>query len=287
MKTYSDNSNIIIALLTALVTYLFSWQEIIDIQATIRDGLKIAAHISFIGFIVMVIVSVYLNWGSILLAINCGVLHLRGIPIRFSMAYLYIIEIEGKYLLVKNSNFDHYQLVGGKYKVYDQGKHQLKELGVSDDRVMDTGGVAKDDLAKFVPAKNALKFLNWFKSGQNREVSHWREFYEELLSEACPFLSKDKFRYVDYCLESTVITPIKTTPEWGCSEILSFDILKLIPTSEQESELKQLFLEGNNDRIKWVDRNLIDNLGWNSQDREIPFRIGSHTKWALDGKYTK
>ena len=43
------------------------------------------------------------------------------------MSYLYIIKIDDEYLLVKNSNYGHYQLVGGKYKRLEGTQSLLKE----------------------------------------------------------------------------------------------------------------------------------------------------------------
>ena len=54
--------------------------------------------------------------------------------IRFSMSYLYRIKIDDKYLLVRNNNFGHYQLVGGKYKLLNDTRSFIqKEFDAIDD----------------------------------------------------------------------------------------------------------------------------------------------------------
>jgi hypothetical protein len=56
----------------------------------------------------------------------------------------------------------------------------------------------KDDIAVFIPAKNAIKFLDWFNSRKEREISHWREFYEELVDGKAKLLDPKIFPYVNY-----------------------------------------------------------------------------------------
>lgn len=217
-------------------------------------------------------------------------LALRGKNIRFSMSYLYRIEIEGKYLLVKNNNFGHFQLVGGKYKILSDTRSKLKsDFNAMDDPKLPNSGVMKDDFALFIPAKKAMKFLDWFNKGVDREVSHWREFYEELImADGEGFLSKDNFPYVNYNFKGKVLTPIKRTPGWeDCYEILQYDILDLVPTSEQRQELKRLLEKGDSDKIKWASSNLINSLGHDDAKKNKQYDIGQHTKWALYMKWCK
>ena len=78
---------------------------------------------------------------------------------------------------------------------------------------MKTNGLKKGDLAVFVPAKNAVKFLEWFNTGKDREISHWREFYEELLGgKEKQILSHKNFPYVNYKFIKSVMTPLKKSP---------------------------------------------------------------------------
>lgn len=288
MKKYRDLKGLFFAVMTPLLLYVLGYEKFYDFDANIASGLILAGHISLAALFLTFSWFLIENRSRARLAVHCFFLGLCKKSIRFSMSYLYLIEVDGKYLLVKSSNFDHYQLVGGKYKVYDIGKQHLEDLEARSDYIMKDHGVAKDDLALFVPAKNALNFLDWFETGANREISHWREFYEELLSQNNPVLSHEHFKYVDYRLEKTVMTPIRTTPWWdGCPEILRYDILRLIPSPQQEMELRQLLNKGDTDYIKWVDQQLIDTLGRNIYSKEVEFKIGEHTKWALNGKFSK
>ncbi len=231
----------------------------------------------------------YENRKRLLLVIQCCILSMRGKYIRFSMSYLYRIKINDKYLLVKNSNWEHYQLVGGKYKRNSYTQNILLDMEARDDLKLQTTGLMKDDLAVFIPAKNAIKFIDWFNTKRNREISHWREFYEELIEGKASVLPQNKFPYVNYNFMGSVITPLKKSPDcgWNCYEILQYDILDLLPTEEQQKELDALFNNGDSEYIKWADEELINNLGHDNRVKKPLYRIGAHTKWALNMKWSK
>ncbi|KAA3597440.1 MAG: hypothetical protein DWQ06_13635 [Calditrichaeota bacterium] len=228
------------------------------------------------------------NRKRIILLFHCKYLALKDENIRFSMSYLYRIKVNDKYLLVKNSNFGHFQLVGGKYKRLPGTQSMLKEkFDAMDDLKLPNSGLTKDDFAIFIPAKNAIKFIDWFNTKKDREVSHWREFYEELVGGQSKILGSKNFPYVIYNYVGTVTTPIKTTQGWNCFEILQYDILDLIPTREQERELETLLKKGDTDNYKWADDELIKNLGHDNRQRKKLYHIGEHTKWALNMKWSK
>ena len=223
------------------------------------------------------------------LVIYCSWLSIKGKHIRFSMSYLYRIKINDKYLLVKNSNWNHYQLVGGKYKRNIYTQQILKSMEATDDLKLRTTALMRDDLAVFIPAKNAIKFIDWFSTKQDREISHWREFYEELIEGKANILPQKKFPYANYNFMGSVITPIKKSPScgWDCYEILQYDILDLLPTEEQQRELEILFESGDTDYIKWADEDLINNLGHDNRIKKPLYSIGAHTKWALNMKWSR
>lgn len=231
----------------------------------------------------------YKNWKRIKLVILCFWLSLSGKYIRFSMAYQYRIKVKDKYLLVKNSNWDFYQHVGGKYKRLPVTQKVLQDFEATDDLKLPTHGLSKDDMAVFIPAKNAIKFIDWFCSGKEREVSHWREFYEELIEGKATILSQKTFPYVNYNYVRTLRTPLKRAkaPGWNCWEILQYDILDILPTKEQEKELEELFDKGDTGYIKWADTELINNLGYNNHDRKSYYKIAEHAKWVVNLKHSK
>lgn len=233
------------------------------------------------------------NWKRLKLTIHLLWISITGKYVRFSMSYQYVIKVNDKYLLVQNSNpnWNWYQHVGGKYKRLPETYSILKRLEAKDDLKMKTNELKKGDLAVFVPAKNGIKFLDWFNSKEDREISHWREFHEELLGgKGDKVLNKDNFPYVDYRFLKSVRTPLKRAPMetgWDCWELLQYDVLELLPNDKQLKELEELLSKGDNEYIKWASQSTIDKLGYNEGDLDTKYSIGAHTKWVLNLKYSK
>ncbi|RYE19685.1 MAG: hypothetical protein EOP45_12265 [Sphingobacteriaceae bacterium] len=126
--------------------------------------------------------------------------------------------------------------------------------------------------------------LKWFYSKEDREISQWSEFCEELLTPG--LIDKHEFRFIDYSYATTVQTPIKKAKKLDMQEILVFEIFDLIPTHSQLRSLEQLHAQGNTINIKWADRLLIKNLGFNEHTKTTAFEIGAHTKWAVLEEWT-
>lgn len=231
---------------------------------------------------VQVAMDIYQNFGRFKLVVQCAWHSLFHRYVRFSMSYQYRIKVKDRYLLVKNSNWDHYQHVGGKYKRLPVTQKVLADYGAVDDLKLPTSGLMKADLAVFVPARNAIKFLDWFDSGREREISHWREFFEELIEGKGSVLTKVNFPYVTYDFVCSIRTPLKKALGWECLEILQYDVLDLLPTQAQQEELEQLLDAGDTDYIKWADHELIQSLGHDRRSRTLLYRIGRHTKWVLN-----
>jgi hypothetical protein len=247
-----------------------------------------AGLVGLLGLVALLLESIITNRQRLGLIIYSSWLGFRGQRIRFSMSYLYRIKVDDKYLLVKNNNFPHYQLVGGKYKILDGTRSFLhNEFDAIDDPKLPNKDLMKDDFALFIPAQNAIMFLDWFNEGKDREISHWREFYEELIEGKEKLLDKDKFPYVNYNFIGKVRTPIKRTPGWDCYEILQYDILDILPTPEQRQELKKLKEKGDTIYCKWADAELIKCLGHDKRTKTQEYDIGIHTKWALNMKWSK
>jgi hypothetical protein len=125
------------------------------------------------------------------------------------------------------------------------------------------------------------------RQGQNREINHWREFYDELIEGKAELLSKENFPYVNYNALGRVTTPVKRTAGWNCPKILQYDILELLPNVEQLKELLALKNQGDTKYIKWADRELIDCLGHDKRTKKKLCDIRQHTKWALNMKWSK
>lgn len=255
-----------------------------DLQPEFIGG----AIFGLLTLFVLILETIISNRKRLWLTIYSKWLGIRGQRIRFSMSYLYRIKIDDKYLLVKNNNFPHYQLVGGKYKLLEGTKSLIQnKFNAIDDPKLPNKDLMKDDFALFIPAGKAINFLDWFNEGKDREVSHWREFYEELIEGKGQVLSKDTFPYINYNFRGKITTPIKRTPGWNCYEILQYDILDVIPNPKQKKELKELLNKGDTEYHKWADAELIQCLGQDNRTKTKLYDIGIHTKWALNMKWGK
>jgi len=175
--------NLIIALL--LIIYLLIVGDDFKDNTIIQNTIAIAC--SIIAPIIVFFVDSFL---SNLIRVKLwfiSKLRYRNKKIRVSMSYIYRIHINDKYLLVKNSKSDYYQPVGGVYKILAEDIGYLKDnFDWGRDPYMKTNGEKRNDLRGTVPMPKLLSFLDWFKSQKNREISHWREFFEELIkTEVC------------------------------------------------------------------------------------------------------
>jgi hypothetical protein len=249
----------------------------------ISEGIFIIVSITLVDLLY----DLYKNRDRINLKYQCWLLSRKNEFIRFSMSYQYRIKIKDKYLLVKNSKENFYQHVGGKYKRLPVTVKILRDWNATDDTKMQTHGLTKDDLAVFIPAENAIKFIDWFNTRRDREISHWREFYEELIDGKGKVLLQNTFPYVNYNYIKSVRTPLKRAeaPGWNCWEILQYDVLDLLPTPEQEKELELLQEKGDDEYFKWADNGLIQKLG--NQQGKVKYQIAKHTKWVLNLKWNK
>lgn len=269
---------LIIYLLTVYIFLGDSWQENSFIQNSVAIACSILAPI-----LAFLIDQVLENIKQLKLFWMTKIKH-RNEKIRFSMSYVFRIYINDKYLLVKNSKWNFYQPVGGVYKInMGEEKMLMDKFGMERDKKMKSSGIAKNDLRVFVPAKNALSFLKWFESGKNREVSHWREFYEELIGPEV--LNIQDFPHIEYRFAGNLRTPLKYNKKWNCYELLSYDVYDLIPTSQQEEALTSLLNKGDTEYIKWADEKIINSYGYDEREKQDVYEIGAHTKWTLKMKY--
>ena len=186
--------------------------------------------------------------------------------IRLSLAYVYRIKINGKYLLIKSRTRDYYQPIGGVYKTLPNSKIIFDHLEVRSDRLIETShGIAKGDLRVYVKGINVIEFLEWFDSKKDRETSPWREFCEELIT--TNYLPWNEFRFIDYEFKGTVKTPIVKLDS-GDKGMFMYDVYDLLPNDVQTPILEKRLNEGNTDNYLWVDEYLISRLGHNESTKK-------------------
>ncbi|TDL88736.1 hypothetical protein E2R55_16340 [Vibrio vulnificus] len=210
------------------------------------------------------------------LAFKSKILHYNR-DIRVSISYLFRIKIDDKYFLVYGNRIDQYQPVGGVYKYYEEAKSNFSKLNIKDDDCIEIDQSSKNDLRIRVPGKNLMKFIKWFRSMECREVSHHREFLEELIEPGV--LSSNNFLYLDYSYINSIIDGIKYDDHFKCYQLLIADIYELKLSKKQIEEFKKLIDKESNGYI-WVDEDLINSLGVRKkQSHNKP--IARTAKWTL------
>lgn len=100
--------------------------------------------------------------------------------IRLSCAYLFRIKYGNKYLLIKGNRIDQYQPVGGVYKYYDSFNEIKGNLELKDE--VESRFYEHGDLRLITEGQHLVKFLDWFDTEKNREITVIRELVEELQS---------------------------------------------------------------------------------------------------------
>ncbi len=129
--------------------------------------------------------------------------------IRLTIAYLFKIEVNGRYLLVKSNRLNNtYQPVGGVYKYFHpEATLELNKLCIVTDNNIPNDEDSEFDLR--LKQNNKLKlplFIKWFLKGIQRETDPWREFYEELIVPG--ILPANYFPYLHYELVGQHYDPI-------------------------------------------------------------------------------
>jgi hypothetical protein len=210
---------------------------------------------------------------------------LRKKEVRLSIAYLFRINVNGKYLLVKSRRRDYYQPVGGAFKTLPGADKIFEKLGVKPDKLVETeNGIAKSDLRVYVKGVHIIEFLEWFKSKEDREISPWREFCEELIS--TDILPWKPFRYIDYKFKGTIQSPIINMDSGGKGMFL-FEVYDLVVNDEQKPVLEELQKNGNKSEYIWVDDYLIQRLGHDERSKDQVFEIAPHAKYAQNLSWSK
>lgn len=166
-------------------------------------------------------------------------------PIRITVAYLFRIEVDGKYLLVKNKrNIPGFQPVGGVYKyLRRENAESFDRLGLIADTKMPRDIIAEDDLRmQMKRGHRLLGFIRWFATKKHREVDPWREFYEELVRPG--ILSQENFPHIQYRYVKQH-TQLKYSEHHKVTEYKVAEIYELqLSTEAQKHEIRQLFNAG-------------------------------------------
>ena len=200
--------------------------------------------------------------------------------IRISFAYLYRIKIGNEYLLVQNTrNTGKYQPVGGVYKIHGSEKQELKNrFHVMDDDKITIDESSRDDYRLRMENRYLRKFIKRFngnEASRERIDNVGREFREELIESG--ILNWDKISY-RYC--GRHMTELRFEEHFQDYEILLADIVELLPTPEQEEDLKSLMAQESN-KYRFATAEQIMCLGMDIEAGKLYEWIGDHSKKIL------
>ena len=174
--------------------------------------------------------------------------------VRFSIAYLYKIKINDKYLLIKGSKIEQLQPIGGVYKTCSSFSTIERKLNIIFES--EQGFYERNDLRFCTKGKNIRKVLKWFDSRENREVAVYREFYEEIIKNN--------------------VLPIEVL---SSMEIEFLKIIYEIHLTNEDVDMICKYVEEKNDLIKLVDREDIEKECINIRGKS--FKIGSHSQYII------
>lgn len=197
------------------------------------------------------------------------------LEIRLSPSYLYRIQINNKYLLVKNRNRDIFQPVGGVYKYFDSAKNFLNEIEFKVDNKINIDTTSEKDLRIRIKAKYISKFLDWFYSNKDRETDFYREFKEELLDKN---ILSCKFNKIKMNKLKSIKNTIEYSEFYKMYEIKPKDIIEIEYTEDQYIELKELYSKSSTDYY-FADEEEILNYGITAESQEVKF--GDQTKYII------
>lgn len=198
--------------------------------------------------------------------------------IRVSISALVRIRVYDKYLLVKGLRIRaQYQPVGGVLKRLPSSFPLLSELGVREDEKMPVDEDTLNDLRVRVPSNALVAFLEWYDTGRGREISPWREFYDELIKPG--ILPADRFPYILYDYVKRHVAGIQFSDFFQCDELLIAEIYELIPTNDQLEALKALRPE-TNEQVIWATESLIKSRGVNPPEN-FTANISNNAAWIL------
>ena len=199
--------------------------------------------------------------------------------IRISFAYLFRIQVDGKYFLVKNGRgTQKYQPVGGAYKFYESEKRVLASLfHIVDDNKIPIDESSRNDYRFFVHANDLGEFIKHFDATIEREhISNLsREFREEMIRSGIV-----DFNHIEYRYCGRHFTEVLYSRHFKCYELLMADIVEILLTKEQEDKLRLLMSRSSNDYC-FASTEEIKSLGVVENSKKLKDYISDHSEKIL------
>lgn len=195
----------------------------------------------------------------------------RNQPVRVTVAYLFRIEVNGRYLLIKRHKNDNpgYQPVGGAYKYLKEENRELFDrLGVEPCNHVPRDEDTENDLRIIVKRrKNLIDFLKWFESRKNREMDPTREFREELIN--ANILPGDIFKHIKYVFIGKHIEGVLKSPAYPIDELRYADIFELRTENDAQKQSINALIS-KRDEVYFATPNEIRNGSTINGERILP-----------------
>lgn len=220
------------------------------------------------------------NWKESQRKLQRGKLIKEDTCVRISFAYLFRIKLEDKYFLVRNErNTSKYQPVGGVYKLKDNEGIELKNLfHVMDDNKILIDGASRNDYRLRMENRFLRKFVKRFDSKADRELISdlSREFTEELIKNGILNWSQ-----ITYRVCGRHMSPLSYSRHFQIYELMLADIVELMPTPEQEDDLRRL-MEHPSLLYRFATEEEVDSLGIDTKTGILGESIADHTIEVLE-----
>lgn len=163
--------------------------------------------------------------------------------VRITVAYLFRIECNGKYVLIKRhkNDFIGFQPVGGAYKYFkEENRTNFDDLGITPCNHVPRDGATENDLRVIIgKRKKMLEFFKWFDSRKNREIDPWREFFEELIEPG--LLPASAFTHIKYAYVGCHQEGILRNQDYPIDQFRHADIFELrLENDAQRNAIKAL-----------------------------------------------
>ena len=198
--------------------------------------------------------------------------------IRISYAYLFRIEVDGEYLLIKNKHgFNKFQPPGHTYVLSLEEKNYLKAnfYVTEDDRIKSKK--VKNDYRLFVPAYMMKKFYKRFLHQIDvvKTENYQNGFKATLIDSGV--LNPVIFENINLRFVRRHIENIKFTKPFKCYEMLLADVFEVVLTQDQIDSIRKLRENKNSDQYEFANEELIKSLGVDTAVGDMYAEIAEHT----------
>ena len=196
--------------------------------------------------------------------------------IRISASYLFNIQLDNYYLLIKSERRNQYQPIGGCYKYFPNAEEFLLSIGAIPEK-LSNGIDSLMDLRLLIPTDSINAFIKWYISGQNRETTYDREFNEELVS----VLPQEKQNLFNKIRAEKLLSgsfDIFFDEEKDIKSIKPMDIVTINLTPEQKHVIYDICAHNSN-LILTTEEDILN--GYTTFKDNTIVKIGGHTKNIL------